>query len=446
MSKRRKKSYRIKLIFSNVEAEGYNNKVIPGFSIVRFLGMLLIISLCLGNVHPLFAQKSKKDLEKERKENLKKLEQASRVLKEVKKEKKVSISQLNVLKQQTLLKERHIYGIQEELQLISTDISQLQNEQERLAQMLAKIKKEYGAMVYAASKASVSNQLIFLFASQTFNQFFLRLQYLRYYSDARRQQARQISNLRSQLASQKQKLDFVKQDREQLLSSEEKEKKQLEVLKSDQDLVVKELSKREQELREKIENHKAAVKKLERLISDMVANEIRKSKNQPGIGPPAPNQKEETGVDQRMSLTPEGQMISKSFSGNKNKLAWPVQNGFISTGFGRHEHPVLKRIYVDNLGVDISTHAGEKVRSVFEGTVGLVGQVPGMDGQIVMIRHGDYFTVYSGLKNVKVGAGQKVKLKEIIGEVVKNEEDGPILQFQIWKNNKRLDPEDWLAK
>jgi murein DD-endopeptidase MepM/ murein hydrolase activator NlpD len=146
-----------------------------------------------------------------------------------------------------------------------------------------------------------------------------------------------------------------------------------------------------------------------------------------------------------MSLTPEGKLISKSFSGNKNRLAWPVQNGFISSGFGRHEHPVLKRVYVDNLGIDISTRAGEKVRSVFEGTVGLVGSVPGMDGEIVMIRHGDYFTVYSGLKNIQVSTGQKIKMKQVLGEVVRDEEGGAVLQFQVWKNDKRMDPEDWLA-
>jgi murein DD-endopeptidase MepM/ murein hydrolase activator NlpD len=125
---------------------------------------------------------------------------------------------------------------------------------------------------------------------------------------------------------------------------------------------------------------------------------------------------------------------------------WPVQNGFISSGFGKHEHPVLKRVYVDNLGVDISTKEGEKVRSVFDGTIGLVGQVPGMEGQIIMVRHGEYFTVYSGLKNIMVSSGDKVKAKQVLGQIVKGEETGAVLQFQIWKNNKRMDPEDWLAK
>lgn len=440
MSKRSKKSKSLKLFFRNAEAVDQTGCIsfqhIFFFALVFGFGCLLSADLA--------GQKSRKQLEREKRENQRKLEQANAFLKEVKKEKKVSISQLNALKQKARLKERHIIGIQDEIQLISGDIQHLQSEEEQLAETLRKIKKEYAALVYAASKANVRNQLMYLFASQTFHQFFRRLQYLRYYAEARRNQAKQINELSAQLSGQKQKLAEVKQGKEDLLDTEKKEKQQLEVLKSDQDKVVKELSQRESELREKIENHKAALKKLERLISDLVAAEIKKSRNQ--MGPPPPPSAGERAGEQRMTLTPEGQLISKSFSGNKRKLAWPVQNGFVSTGFGRHEHAVLKRIYVDNLGVDISTRPGEKVRSVFEGVVGLVGQVPGMDGQIVMIRHGDYFTVYSGLKNVRVGTGQKVKLKEIIGEVVKNDDDGAILQFQIWKNSRRLDPEDWLAK
>jgi septal ring factor EnvC (AmiA/AmiB activator) len=296
-------------------------------------------------------------------------------------------------------------------------------------------------MVYAASKASVSNQLLFLFASETFNQFFKRIQYLRFYSEARRDQAAKIREISKSLNQQKIRLAEVKAGKETLLVNEEQEKQQLENLKEDQKKVVNELSAREAELKEKIDRHKVAIRKLEQKISDLVREEIRKSHTV--TGPPAPKEGESS--ESRMSLTPEGKLISKSFSGNKNRLAWPVQNGFISSGFGRHEHPVLKRVYVDNLGIDISTRAGEKVRSVFEGTVGLVGSVPGMDGEIVMIRHGDYFTVYSGLKNIQVSTGQKIKMKQVLGEVVRDEEGGAVLQFQVWKNDKRMDPEDWLA-
>jgi septal ring factor EnvC (AmiA/AmiB activator) len=407
-----------------------------------FFLLLLTFSL-LGGLSPAaFAQKSKKQLEREKKENLRKIEQTNAILKEVKQEKKASISQLRVLKQQARLKQQNIRSIQDELGILQSDLQHLQSEEENLAFTLERIRREYASMVYAASKASVSDQLMFLLASETFNQFLMRLQYLRYYADARRRQAEKIKELSRHLNQQKLRLAEVKMGKENLLVNEEKEKQQLEALKEDQNKVVSELSRREEELKEKIDKHKAAVNRLERIISDLVREEIRRSHKM--AGPPSPENKNDND-ENRMSLTPEGKLISKNFAGNKNRLAWPVQNGFISSGFGRHEHPVLKRVYVDNLGIDISTKSGEKVRSVFDGVVGLVGTVPGMDGQIVMVRHGEYFTVYSGLKNVSVSAGDRVKARQSLGEVYKDAEDGAVLQFQIWKNNHRLDPEDWLA-
>jgi septal ring factor EnvC (AmiA/AmiB activator) len=407
------------------------------------LRILILAVFIFFNGLAAHSQKSKKQLEKEKKENLRKIQQANEILKEVSQEKKVSVSQLRVLKRQTRLKEQNIQSIQSELGYIQTDIQRLESEQQNLAFNLVNIKKEYAAMVYAASKASVTNQLRFMLASETFNQFWKRLQYLRFYSEARRKQAIQIQNLSLNLSRKQTQLGEVKQGKEVLLTTEQQEKQQLEGLKENQKKVVNELSKREEELREKIEKHKAAVQRLNDIISNMVKAEIKRSRSL--VGPPKPNQDDES-LEQKMVLTPEGRLISKSFSGNKNRLAWPVENGFISSGFGRHEHPVLKKVYIDNLGIDISTKVGEKVRSVFEGTVGLVGEVPGMEGKIVMIRHGEYFSVYSGLKNVHVAAGEKVKNKQVLGQVARDDEEGAVLKFQIWKNNHKLDPEDWLAK
>lgn len=414
----------------------------PPFFFLRFCGILLLATGFFLASHQAHGQKSKKQLEKEKKENLRKLAQTNDILQEVKREKTASLSQLKVLKQQTRLKEKTIHTIQEELGLLQGDIEHLQSEEEQMAFTLMRIKNEYAAMIYAASKASVANQLMFLLASESFNQFFKRIQYLRFYADARRNQAEQIRLVSQTLNQKKLKLAEVKAGKESLLVNEKTEIRQLENLKEDQKKVVSELSAKEQQLKEKIDRHKAAVNRLERMISDLVKAEIRKSRNL--IGPVNPKENNDS-QESKMMLTPEGKLISKSFKDNKNRLAWPVQNGFISSGFGRHEHPVLKRVYVDNLGIDISTRSGEKVRSVFEGTVGLVGTVPGMDGQIVMIRHGEYFTVYSGLKSVSVSAGEKVKMKQVLGQVLKDEEDGAVLQFQIWKNNKRMDPEEWLA-
>lgn len=399
----------------------------------------LLLVYCLNLNAGQAQQKSRKQLEREKKENLRKIEQTREILQEVKKEKKASISQLQALKQQALLKEKTIGNIRDELGILDSDISHLQTEEEKLAYTLALLKKEYSAMVYAASKAGKQQILLYLLASESVNHFFNRIQQLRHYADERRNQEKQIRNLSLKLNQQKLKLAEVKQVKEVLLGQEKKEKQQIEILKDDQKKVVNQLSAKEKELKARIEKHRIALRKLENLIASLVKKEIRKSRS----GGKSDG-KETNGPASEMYLTPEGKIISNSFAGNRGRLSWPVQSGFISSGFGRHEHPVLKKVYVDNLGVDISTRPHEKVRAVFEGVVGLVGSVPGMDGQIVLIRHGNFFTVYSGIKNIRVSAGEKVKLNQTIGEV-KSGPDGNVLQFQVWKNDKRLNPQSWLA-
>jgi septal ring factor EnvC (AmiA/AmiB activator) len=346
---------------------------------------------------------------------------------------------LLALRHQEKLKEKTIGSIREELGILDSDISHLQSEEETLAYTLARLKKEYAAMIYAASKTQKSELLSFLFASESFNEFFNRLQHLRHYASERRIQEKQIQELSLKLNQQKLKLAEVKQNKEVLLGREQKEKEQIEVLQKDQKQVVNQLSKKEKELKTKLEKHQAALRRLDNLISSLVKKEIRKSR----AGEKNSKGKSEN-LSSEMLLSPEGRLISKSFSGNKGRLSWPVASGFISSGFGRQEHPVLKGIYTDNLGVDITTKPGSKVRAVFEGVVGLASSMPGVDDQVIMIRHGDYFTVYSGLKNIRVATGDKVKLHQALGEIRKGE-NGPVLRFQVWKNSKRLNPQSWLA-
>lgn len=195
----------------------------------------------------------------------------------------------------------------------------------------------------------------------------------------------------------------------------------------EQKALVEQLKKKEKQLNDEIKAIRRANDAIEKLIADLIRLEIKKSTK--------------TRNADRISLTPEAGIVSKSFAGNKSKLIWPVESGFISARFGKQPHPVLRNVTIDNLGVKIQTNKGEKVRSVFEGVVGTVASIQG--SMLVTIQHGDYFTVYSNLKNITVKPGQKVKLKDEIGEVA--EEEGLAeMQFQIWNNMDRLDPQSWL--
>lgn len=139
----------------------------------------------------------------------------------------------------------------------------------------------------------------------------------------------------------------------------------------------------------------------------------------------------------------ESAALSNSFEENKLKLAWPVSSGFVSQKFGRQNHPVLKGIVTNNNGVNIQTQENEKVKTIFEGEVRRVAFIQGL-GSTVIIKHGEYLTVYAGLKEVFVRSGQKVSTNQEIGKVFSNADGVSELRFQIFKNTTALDPQGWL--
>jgi septal ring factor EnvC (AmiA/AmiB activator) len=283
-------------------------------------------------------------------------------------------------------------------------------------------------MVYATSKVKYSDRfVVFLFTAETFKQLHRRLNYLRFYAEARRKQVAEIKKVTEALLGQQKELNSKRLAKKTLLNSEYMENTTLQGMRTEQAELVQKLKKKEKELNDEIKAIRKANSALEKLIADLIKSEIRKSTKVRNAD--------------KISLTPEAGLVSRSFSGNKSKLIWPVENGFISSRFGKQPHPVLRNVVIDNLGVKIQTNKGEKVRAVFDGVVGSIASIQGSN--LVTIQHGDYFTVYSNLKGIQVKAGQKIKMKEVIGEV--QDHDGIAeVQFQIWNNMERLDPQSWL--
>ena len=382
------------------------------------------------------AQKSRAELEREKKENIRKIEEANRILEETKKQKKTSVGQLNAIAKKIQNSEKQIKIIEEEIGLLDHEVGNIETNIVKLQQDLEDLKKEYAAMVYAAAKANNSyDKLTFIFASKTFTQLVMRLKYMTQYAEARKKQAEHIRTLTGELNTKKHDIINKKQEKQGLKQVQQVETGNLYVLKDEKSKVVKELSQKEKEVQQDLEDKKRSVRKLDMLIADMVRKEIERSRKA------ANNGKETAG--NKITLTPEAAALSANFAENKSKLPWPVKHGFISHGFGRQAHATLKNVEVENLGIDIQTNRFEEVRAVFKGKVIAVASVPGMN-QVVMIQHGEYFTVYAKLKSVNVSTGQKVNAKDLIGEVYTDKDDVTELQFQIWKNAQKMDPQGWL--
>ncbi len=436
---------------------------------------MLALLLLLGQSATVLAQKTRQQLELEKRENSDKIKGIQRILNETASQKKVSVGQLQALKQQVTTQKKQIELLSDDLRILDGELRTLEKSRRELANDLAKLKKEYGQMIYEASKRNTYlSQLVFLFSASTFNQLVLRYKYLQQYTEARQGQVQQMEKVKQELMAKTQRITAKQQQQKTVLATQVGEAQKLEVLQGKQDEVVKVLSQKETELRAELIANRRAAATLEANLRRLIEKEMRERAERErrerlarekiererlarekaerekaiaaGEAPPPVEKPVERPAEKVNSsgMTDEEVTLASSFKASQARLPWPAR-GFVSDHFGRKEHPVLRGVIVDNLGIDIQTGAGEGVRSVYDGTVLDVTNMPGLSN-VVAIQHGDYMTVYAKLRDVSVRAGQKVKARETIGTVATDSEGTSSLQFQVWKNTTRLNPESWLLR
>lgn len=395
---------------------------------------ILLIYILLSLI-PLygFSQNTKAQLEQEKRNALNKLEEAQKILKETEKKREVSVGQLNALNNQIMASQGVINTITGEITLYNNELIELNEVIESLHSDLEHLRKEYASMVYASYKANFGlRNILFIFSAETFNQLLQRAKYMDQYSEARKKQLKLIGEVSVSLQVQMAELEQKKREKDQLLTQEVSQNKNLIALQQKQNTLIKSLSQKEAEIKKELQDRKKAIARLDKLIADIVAAEIKASSKG----------KSSTEIEMTASET----ALSKAFENNYSKLQWPVSTGFISAKFGNNPHPVYKRLQVPNDGIDIQTQENQEVRSVFEGKVKAVAVVPGDMRYVVLIQHGEYFTVYAKLKEVFVHQGELINANQKIGVVNTNKTGTSEVQFQIWKNTQKLNPENWIAK
>ncbi len=386
--------------------------------------LLIFFILTLGVSVGYGQKKTKAQLQREKQQNLEKIREVEKILSETSAKKTNTLGALTALNQRIIEQEKLISSIKQEIELLDTDITENKDIIEALEQDLKELKKEYAAMLFAAQKANNgTTRLAFLFSAPTFEQMIMRLRYMEQYGETRALQAEMISAVRGELSSQVKEIQNQRTEKNSLLTDVVSENGRLEDLKNKQNKLVKSLEKEEKKLKRDLDRTREAIARLDRLIDEVI--------------------KEELAREALAARNTRNVSLSATFEENRKKLPWPVASGFITQKFGRQNHPVLKGIQIDNEGVHIQTPENEKVKCVFEGQVTSVAFVPSL-GSAVLIKHGDYFTVYAGLKEVFVKAGQKVVVDQEIGQVVANSEGISELRFQIFKQMEPLDPQLWL--
>lgn len=396
--------------------------------------MMLMLLPCM-----LSGQDRKEELQEEKKRIQEDIAYTSKLLDQTRENRQNSMDGLIILQQKILQRERLVNAYEAELALLDRQISITGDSITSLSTELKKLKEEYARMIYYANRnRSAYDRLVFIFASEDFNQAYRRIKYFQQYGAYRRMQARLITSTQDELSIKELELERQKDEKQNLLAMEKSQKQQLENEKGQLDRAIGNLSRREKELNASIKSKERALARLEKAIADIIAEEIRLAEERA-------RREAGTTTSAGFALTPEEKLLSDNFSSNKGKLPWPTERGVLSGTFGEHRHPVLSRVKVKNNGIDILTSEGEYARAVFTGEVTRVISVPNFNN-VVIIRHGEFLTVYSNLDEVLVSKGQKVETKQPLGRVYTNrEENRTELHFEIWRAKDLMNPASWLA-
>ncbi len=395
------------------------------------ISILLVIS-CLVS----FSQ-SRKTLENKKKQNSKDIGFTNELLKKTKKNKKNTYNKVVLLNSKISIRENLISTIEEELSFINNQILVHQEIIISLENDLKKYRKEYERMIYYSFLNNDDyNNLMFVLASQSFNEAFSRFRYLKEYARNRKLHIYKISDTKQSISEKIVELEIIKADKRNLFMDKKLENQKLLVEKQEYNSLVKTLVNKEKELLRQLRVQEKLAQNLQKEIERIIEEEARKAAELLN--------KSNKGFYQ---LTPEEAKLAAIFEKNKSNLPWPTERGVITRKFGEQPHAVLKGVKVNNFGVDIATSENSIVRAVYNGTVTSVFAIPGAN-KTVMIRHGNYLTVYSNLRDVIVKKGDKVSTKQTIGTIFTNDgtDKNTVLQFQIWLEKKKLDPATWLAK
>ena len=419
-----------------------------------------MVLLLLALVSPGYGQKtkgkSKKQLQSEINSLQKEISTANQLLKKTKKDKEMTLNEVNLLDKKIKQREKLITSYNEQIAVLDEEINTGQQNIKTLNSDLNKLQKEYAKMIVFANKnRSHYDRLGFIFASKDFNQAFSRLRYIREFNEARKVKMEQIASTERRINDEVEAHRQARMEQDSLLKDEKSQQDALQKEKKELNGQVAKLKKKEGSIQQDIKNKQQQAKKLQKAIDDIIAEEIRKAnaeaekkrkeeaKKNAGKGKtttaPAPKEK-------GMALTPAEQTLSSNFVNNKGKLPWPVERGVISSSYGKHASVVSDKVTVTNNGIDIATTENAQARAVFDGEVASVVKLTGAN-TVVIIRHGEYFTVYSNLENVVVKRGDKVKTKQNLGTVHTNKTEGKTeLHFELLKEQSRQNPANWLSK
>lgn len=418
------------------------------WSFKQALWMLALVGVSFSMSGQQPTQKEK--LEQRKTQLQDEIEVANGILKKTQKDKELTLSQVRALDKKVKAREELIRTVQTQITNSDREIRRQKNEIARLDGEIKTLKEKYAGMIREAQKRGTpSSALAFVFASDDLQQALKRLYFLRQYSGFRQTQVEEIKALQAEKAKAITAIEAEQGRKRQLLGQEVAQKQELVAEKSQQEAAVAKLKKKESQIATDIKKKRSELQKLEKQIQKIIQDELKRQREAARKQAEAQNPGSTTQAGSSstsFALTPEGAALAKDFASNKGKLPWPVERGIITQNFGENPVPGTSGVTIKNPGVDIGTPSKSGVRAVFNGEVSTVVRIPGAN-RVVLIRHGNYFTVYSNLDEVYVKTGDKVTTKQSIGRVAADPETGEsTLHFELWMDTNNQDPKPWLGR
>lgn len=442
--------------------------------------VILISSLWLAI--PLFAQSNKliKELENRRGTLQQQIAETESLLKNTKKDVGSQLNSLAALTGQIEERKRYILTMNNDVEAIERELSSLEQQLSKLRRDLRDKKKKYESSVqYLYKNKSIEEKLMFVFSAKSLEQTYRRMRYVREYATYQRIQGEEILKKQEQIGRKKAELQQVKAAKEGLLKDRESEKAKLEAQEKDKRTMVANLQKKQKGLQGEINKKKREANQLNARIDKLIAEEIERARkraeeearqearrreeearkgeskgSQSGrekdtetTSPATSTPKKKAAPLDSYTMSRADRELSDNFINNRGKLPMPVSGAYIITShYGEYAVEGLRNVKLDNKGIDIQGKPGAQARAIFNGKVAAVFQLNGLFN--VLIRHGNYISVYCNLSAPSVKSGDTVTTKQSIGQIFSDPNDGgrTVLHFQLRREKEKLNPEPWLNR
>lgn len=389
---------------------------------------VIILLVLMGN---LVVAQSRQELEKQRLKIIKDIEKTSKALDNNKKTQEKNITQLKALEEQVSSRKNLINNLQSEVKLNEKLITQNESKIQELRQRHAALKDQYDKILRINYLKKLSNsKWSYLLSSESLNNLLVRWRYIHQFDQFTKQKMKEIQSLTGEIQLTN---ETIAQDREKNLKAMEQTTTNMKTLEKEQkekDALVKKLALEEDKLKANLKNREKEREKLNVAIEKIIIAALEKAR-----------EKEKS--DEK--LVKKKEVDNSGFAKNKGALSWPVSKGKITGAFGTHPHPTIKNVQISNNGIDFTLPSGDNVVCVYDGEVVGVTNIPGFKNMVI-IKHGSYYTVYSKLDNVVISKGQQIKRGQTIGNVEVNEEGVAEVHFELWKDKSKMNPQPWFNR